>query len=215
MGFLEKLFSRKNQIEPFPSNQSDAEKLNWFQKTHPWDKVDEKIINAIIEKYNGNSMIVVFVVTSMKHNLIPVYCKYNNYEYIDSPGLVCNLIAQTLYNIGSSSLKQMTALLNDIPKNQEKLKLHYTTVMDSLESCIILDENQVLAYFGLAMAKSILNKSEDVLKYAEQGLTVIRRIRESNIPFHLSKNENIKNSMRTFEVIENNLNKLIAENKTV
>ena len=215
MGFLKNLFGRKNQMEPFPENQSDDEKSNWFQKTPPWDKVDKKIINAIIKKYKGNPMIVVFVVTSMKYNLIPMYCKYNNSEYLDSPEIICSLIAQTLYNLGSSSLKQMIALLDDISRNQEKFKLHYSTVMDSLESCIILDENQVSAYSGLAMAKSILNKSEDVLKYAKQGLAVIQKIRESNVPFHLSKNENIKNSMQTFEEIENNLNKLIAENKNV
>ena len=215
MGFFEKLFGRKNQIEPFPENQSDAEKLNWFQKTQPWDKVDEKIINAIIKKYNGDPMIVVFVVTSMKHNLIPMYCKYNNSEYIDSPDLICSFIAQILYNIGSSSLKQMVALFDDISRNQEKFKLHYSIVMDSLESCIILDENQVSAYSGLSMAKSVLNKSEDVLKYAKQGLAVIQKIRESNVPFHLSKDENIKNSMQTFEEIENHLNKLIEESKNV
>ena len=43
MRFIEKLFGQKNQIEPFPENKSDAEKLNWFKKTQPWDKVDKKI----------------------------------------------------------------------------------------------------------------------------------------------------------------------------
>jgi len=215
MGILEKLFGRKNQIEPFPENQSDVEKLNWFKKTHPWDKVDEKIINAIIKKYNGNPIIVVFVVTSMEYNLIPMYCKYNSSEYLDSPDLICSFIAQILYNLGSSSLKKIITLIDDISRNQEKFKLHYSIIMDSLESCIILDENQVSAYSGLAMAKSILNKSEDVLKYAKQGLAVIQKIKESNVPFHLSKDENIKNSIQTFEKIENHLNQLIAENKNV
>jgi hypothetical protein len=215
MGFLERLFSRKNQMEPFPENQSDAEKLNWFRKTPPWDKVDEKIINAIIKKYNGNPMIVVFVVTSIKYNLIPMYSEYNNSEYLDSPDLICSLISQILYNLGSSSLKQMIALVDDISRNQKKFKLYYSTVMDSLESCIILDENQVSAYSGLAIAKSVLNKSEDVLKYARQGLAVIQKIKESNVPFHLSEDENIKNSMQTFEEIENHLNQLIAQTKNI
>lgn len=215
MGFIEKLFGRKDQMEPFPENKSDAEKLSWFRKTKPWDEVDEKIINAIIKKYKGNPMIVVFVVTSMRYNLIPMYCKYNNSEYIDSPDLICSLIAQILYSLGSNSLKQTIALIDDISRNQEKFKLHYSTVMDSLESCIILDENQVSAYSGLAMAKSILNKPEDVLKYARQGLAVIQKIRESNVPFHLSKDENIKNTMQTFDEIENQLNQLIAETKNV
>jgi hypothetical protein len=215
MGFFNKLFARKSQIEPFPENQSDTEKLNWFKETEPWNKVDERIINAIIKKYKGDSMIVVFVVTSMRHNLIPLYCNYNNSEYIDSPELICSFIALILYNLGSSSLKQMITLSDDIARNQEKFKLHYTIVMDSLETCIILDENQASAYSGLAMAKSILNKPEDVLKYANQGLAVIEEIKESNVPFHLSKDENIKNSKQTFEEIEKHLNQLIAETKNV
>ena len=215
MGFLEKLFGLKNKIEPFPENQSDAEKLNWFKRTHLWDKVDEKIINAIIKKYKGDSMLIVFVVTSMRYNLIPMYCKYNNSEYLDSPDLICSFIAQILYTLGSTSLEQMIALFDNIPINQEKFKLHYSIVMDSLENCIILDENQVSAYSSLAMAKKILNKSEDVLKYARQGLAVIQKIKESNVPFNLSKDENIKNSLQAFEEIENHLTQLITESKNV
>ncbi|NTU49839.1 MAG: hypothetical protein HGA87_02930 [Desulfobulbaceae bacterium] len=215
MGFLEKIFGRNNQIEPFPENQSDAEKLSWFQKTQPWGKVDEKIINAIVEKYKGNPMIVVFVVTSMRHNLIPMYCKYNNAEYIESPEIICSLIAQILYNLGSSSLKKMIALTDSISANEEKFKLHCTTVMDSLESCIILSDNHVFAYFGLAMAHSVLNNSEGILKYAKQGLVAIKKIRENNIPFHLSTNEDIKNSIQTLEEIENRLNRFIKETKNV
>lgn len=75
MGFIEKLFGQKKHIEPFPENKSIAEQFNWFKKAQPWDKVDERIINAIITKYKGNPMIVVFVVTSMRHDLIPMYCR--------------------------------------------------------------------------------------------------------------------------------------------
>lgn len=215
MGFLEKLFGRKNQIEPFPENGSDAEKVNWFKKTQPWDKVDERIINAIITKYKGNPMIVVFVVTSMRHDLIPMYCRLNNSEYLDSPDLICSLIAPIFYNLGSSSLKQLIALIDEASRNQEKFKLHYSIVMDSLETCVILDENQVSAYSGLAMTKRIINKYDDAIIYAQKGLEVIKKMKESNIPFHLSQDENIRNSMQTFEEIEKQLSQLIVEIKNV
>ena len=90
-------------------------------------------------------MIVVFVATSMRYNLIPMYCKFNNSEYLHSPDLICALIAPILYNLGSSSLKQLIALIDNIYRNQEKFKLHYSIVMDSLESVVILDENQISA----------------------------------------------------------------------
>jgi hypothetical protein len=215
MGFIERLFGQTKHIEPFPENKSDAEKLNWFRKTQPWDKVDERIINAIITKYKGNPIIVVFVVTSMRHDLIPMYCRLNNSEYLDSPDLICSLIAPIFYNLGSSSLKQLIALIDDASKNQEKFKLHYSIVMDSLETCVNLDENQVSAYSGLAITKGMINKYDDAIIYAQKGLEVIKKMKESNIPFHLSKDENIRNSMQTFEEIEKQLSQLIEEIKNV
>lgn len=215
MGFFEKLFGQKieneNKTKPFHENKNDAEKLDWFKRTRPWHKVDEKIINALIKKFNGNPMFEVFVITSMNHDLIPLYCKFNDSEYLDSPDLICSFIAPIFYNLGSSSLKQMIALIENIERNQEKFKLHYSIVMDSLETCVVLDENQVSAYSGLAMAKRILNRPEDSLTYAQKGIAVIKKIKESNTPFNLSENENIRNSMQTFEEIENYLTQLIAE----
>jgi hypothetical protein len=211
MGFVERLFGKKNQIEPFPENKSEAEQLNWFKKTQPWDKVDERILNAIITKHKGNPMLVVFVVTSMRHSLVPMYCRLNNSEYADSPDLMCSLIAQILYNLGSNSLKEMLALADNISKNPEKFKLHYSIAMDALETCVILDENQVSAYSGLAMVSRILNKNDDALAYAQKSLDVITKMKECNIPFHLSKDKNIRNSMQTFEETEKQLSQLIAE----
>ncbi|MFC1771059.1 hypothetical protein ACFLZV_04140 [Candidatus Margulisiibacteriota bacterium] len=214
MSFFQKLFGQKNNIEPFPESQNDSEKMEWFKSTQPWDKVDKKTINAIINKYNDDPMLIVFVSVSMRCNLIPMYCKFNNSESLDSPDLICSFIAQILYNTGSNSLKQMISLMENISINQKKFKLHYSTVMDSLESCIILDEYQISAYSGLAMAKAILNKPEETLKYASQGLNVIEKIRERNVPFHLSDNENIKTATQTFDEIENHLNQLIEKIKT-
>ncbi|MBA4390902.1 MAG: hypothetical protein C0399_08175 [Syntrophus sp. (in: bacteria)] len=215
MGFIEKLFGQKKQLEPFPENKSDAEKLNWFKKTQPWDKVDERIIDAIVNKYKGNPMLVVFVVTSMRHGLIPMYCRLNNSEYLNSPDLICSLIAPIFYNLGSPSFKELVALADNISRNPDKFKLHYSIVMDSLETCVILDENQVSAYTGLAMVNRILSKNDDALAYAQKSLDVIKKMKEGNIPFHLSKDENTGNSMQTFEETEKQLKQLIAEIKNV
>ena len=215
MGFIERLFGQKKQLEPFPESKSDAEKLSWFEKTQPWDKVDERIIKAIMAKYKSNPMLVVFVVTSMRHGLIPMYCRLNNSEYLSSPDLICSLIAPIFYNLGSTSLKELIALSDNISRNPEKFKLHYSIVMDSLETCVILDENQFSAYTGLAMVNKILNKNNDALAYAQKSLNVIKKMKEGNIPFHLSKDENIRNSLQSFEEIEKQLGQLIAEIKNV
>jgi hypothetical protein len=211
MGFFGNLFGKRSQITPFPENKSDAEKLNWFKNTQPWDEVDERIVKAIIAKYKGDPMLVIFVVTSMRHGLIPMYCKLNNSEYLNSPELICSSIAPLFYNLGSTSLKELIALADNTHRNPDKFKLHYSIIMDSLETCAILDENQVSAYSGLAMTKRIINKNDDAIAYAKKGLAAIRKMKESDIPFHLSKDENVRNSMQTFKEIEKQLRQLVAE----
>lgn len=210
MGFFKRLFGNKDRIEPFPEHQNDFEKLRWFRKTPPWDKIDDEVINAILMKYKDNPMIVVFVVTSMKHNLIPMYSKYNNSELLDSPIALCSQIALILYRLGSASLKQMIPLVDNLSNNEEEFKQHYSTVLDSFESCIILDEYQVFAYHGLAIAKLTVNRYEDVLKYAKQGLAVIQEIKESGFPFI-----DMSNSMPTLEEIEISFNQLIEQANNV
>ena len=42
MGFFQNLFGQKNEIVPFPENQSDAVKLEWFKNAQLWDKVDDQ-----------------------------------------------------------------------------------------------------------------------------------------------------------------------------
>ena len=201
----------ENKNKPFHQNKNDTERLNWFKKTRPWNEVDEKIINGIIKKFNGDPMLEVFVITSMKHNLVPLYCKLNNSEYVDSPDVICSLISQTLCSLGSNSLKQVISLMDNVAKNQDKFKHHYSITMDSLETAIILDNKQVGAYLHLAITRKLLNKYEDGLKYAKQGLAIIKEIKASDIPFHLSKVDMVKNAKETFAEIEKNLTEMILE----
>ncbi|MFH1063381.1 MAG: hypothetical protein V1747_10950 [Candidatus Omnitrophota bacterium] len=208
---------KKNRMKPFPENQSDAKKLDWFKKTQPWDEVDERIMNAVIKKYNGNPMIIVFVYTSMEQNLIPKYCKLNNSEYLDSPDVICSLIALMFYNVGSDFLKQLSVSSEPSSINLEKLKLHYSTVMNSLESCVILDENQFSAYLGLAIAKRMLNGFNESLIFAKKGMSIILKLKKDPICDEYMKKcdeykkNTVGNTVGHLEEIEKTFAQLISE----
>ena len=51
VGLLDRLFGEKianeNKSKPFYDNKSDAERKDWFARTRPWHKIDEKVIDAL------------------------------------------------------------------------------------------------------------------------------------------------------------------------
>jgi len=53
-----------------------------------------------------------------------------------------------------------------------------------------------------------IGKFEDGLKYARQGIVAIQKIRGSNVPFHVSDIDLIKNADETMDNIENTLRQL-------
>jgi hypothetical protein len=71
MGFFNSLFGGKieneNRSKPFYKNSSSLERKDWFSRTRPWNGIDSKIIDALINKFGDNPMFEVFVVTSMEH----------------------------------------------------------------------------------------------------------------------------------------------------
>ncbi|RJP60072.1 MAG: hypothetical protein C4541_04705 [Candidatus Auribacter fodinae] len=219
MRFLEKIFGKKieneNRSKPFYQNKNDIERLDWFKRTRPWHQVDERIISAFINKFSnhgdGEGMFEVFVVFSMKHGLVHNYCNLKHSEVIDSPELICSIISQQLYNIGTVSLKELLILIDDLARNKEKFKHHYSIVMDAFETAVILDDKQFSAYANLAIAKMLLNKFDESLQYAMKGLYVIREIKKLNIPFHLSKSDEIKNAKENIEEAEDKLSNLVLD----
>lgn len=213
MGFFEKLFSERigneNRTKPFYQNKDDAERLDWFRRTRPWHKVDEKIIGAIIKKFNGDPLLELFVLFSKENDLIKKYITLNNSDFSDD--LICLQIAAMLYFIGSSSLKEFVELMDNLENNQKKCEVHYKRIMDSLELAVILDKNQVGAYMNLAIVKGMLGKYEDGLSYAKQGLAIVSKILDDDVPFHLSDIKEIKTGKKDLEQIKEKLSSLIRE----
>jgi hypothetical protein len=221
MGFFEKLFGKKNENEntnkPFHLNVDDAEKLDWFKRTKPWYKVDEKIIKAVIKKFNGHPMLELFVLFSMENRLIEKYIELNmsNLPH-DLPhnvmdDLICSQIALKIYPIGSASLKEFISLMDNVQNFQTEYKYHYKQIMDSLELAIMLDKNQVSAYMGLAIVKGAIGRYSEGLSYAMQGINIANKMLDENIPFHLSDIEEAKTGKQDLESIKEKLSDLIKE----
>jgi hypothetical protein len=102
----------------------------------------------------------------------------------------------------------MIALQGEFQNNIKEVRKHYGTVRDTLETAIVLDENQIAAYTYLSVVLGLIKNFEDGLKYVRQGITAIQEIRKSNVPFHLSDIDVIKNADETMDDIEKTLRQL-------
>ncbi len=174
----------ENRSKPFHQNTNDSERKDWFSRTRPWHKVNLGIIDALIGKYGNDPMFEVFVISSMENNLVKEYEALGQ-KSID-PNVACSLISGILFKRGAQS----SALVGDMflsgKINKRKLSKNYENAMNLLESSVIVDPNQINSYVQLAGLRGMFNKNEDALKYVRQGLKVIKRIKEKNIPFHKS-----------------------------
>jgi len=182
-GFLNKdKIDNENKSKPFHQNANDSERKDWFSRTRPWHKVDSGIIDALIGKYGNDPMFEVFVITSMENNLVKQY-EVLGQKNID-PDVACSVISGILFKQGAQSSALVGNMFRSGNINERKLSKNYENAMNLLESSAIVDSNQINAYVQLAGLRGMLNKNEDALKYVRQGLDVIRRIKEKNIPFH-------------------------------
>ena len=213
MGLFKKIFGGKieneNTKKPFYKNSNDDEKLDWFKRTRPWHKVDEKIVKAVVKKFDGDPLLELFVLFSMENSLVEKYVELNTLDL--SEDLICSQIAVKLYFIGSASLKEFISLMDNLQSNQKECKYHYKRIMDSLELAIILDKNQISAYMNLVIVKGMIGKYSDGLSYARQGFNVVNKILDENVPFHLSGIEEVKNGKQNLENIKKKLSDLIEE----
>lgn len=79
--------------------------------------------------------------------------------------------------LGNASARAMGELMQAHKIDQTKMKHHYRIVLDTLETAIILDHNQIQAYLVLATVKALVDNSEDSLSYAKQGLSKLHELK--------------------------------------
>ncbi|MDO8263595.1 MAG: hypothetical protein Q7T21_10255 [Gallionella sp.] len=200
-GFLKKdKVENENKSKPFHKNTNNFERKDWFSRTRPWHKVDPIIIDALIAKYNDDPMFEVFVITSMDNGLV------KEYEDIElngiGPKVACSVISGILFKHGANASAHVANMFRSGNINERKLSKVYGDAMNLLESARIIDANQINAYVLLASLKRMLNKKDEALSFAQQGLRAIKRIKESKVPFHESNIPEIQNAAQHLDATE-------------
>ncbi len=185
-------FKNENRITPFPENGSSAERKDWFSRTNPWHKVSPKIIDALDDKFGDNPLFVLFVITSMEHELVEKYEELGRGDYEDAPEVICVLISTMLANIGGDSGKIVASLFDRGKYTSNKFKKHYKNALNCLETAILLDERQFGAYVQIAVIKAMSNSYDQGLVFINQGLDAIAKIEPELL--HMSKIEAFKNA---------------------
>jgi hypothetical protein len=200
-GFLKKdKIENENKSKPFHKNANSLERKNWFMRTRPWHKVDPRIIDALIEKYNDDPMFEVFVITSMENRLVKEY-EYIGFKCID-PEVACSVISGILFTHGSNASTQVSNMFSSGNINEKKLSKIYENAINLLESSIKVDSNQINAYVQLAGLRGLFKKNNEALNFVQQGLGAIKRIRESKVPFHKSNIPGIQNATQHLDNTE-------------
>ncbi len=190
----------ENKSKPFHNNATSLERKDWFSRTRPWHKIDPRIIDALIAKYNDNPMFEVFVITSMENGLVKVY-EDISLKNIGSE-VACSVISGVLCKRGVNASIQAGNMLSSGNINEKKLLKIYGDAVNLLESSVIIDSNQINAYVQLAGLKGMLNKNDEALNFVQQGLRAIKRIKESKFPFHKSNIPEIQNTAQQLDITE-------------
>jgi hypothetical protein len=222
MGFLNSLFGEKieneNRTKPFHANNSAAERRDWFFRTRPWHKVHPKITNALIEKFGNDPMFEVFVITSMEQNIVGQYVALGERPQIEEPSIICSHISGMMCILGTASVKAMSDVFQSMEtygdKEHRVMSSHYPIVKNALPLAILLDDNQIGAYVGLAVVSGLMNKPEEGLKYAKAGLSKAQEIQAKNVPFHKSELAEIREGKMAIDEMETYLESLVAQFST-
>lgn len=206
------LFDIFKKSKPFYKLKDRDEIYKWFKESDKWNKLDDKVIKILIDKFITNlNAFEVFVCISETAKLIE-----NNYlplcedESLDTE-YVCSTFGLTLYNTGSiyrDEFLEMFSKNTDDTKTLSKLIDH---AFMGYESAVIIDKFCFGSYYQMAFLKGkIFENQKDGIEYCKQGLDVISEL--ENIPKselgHFSK-ASLENANQSKDL----LNSLIQELK--
>ena len=201
--------------KPFHANKSASERKNWFSRTKPWRRISPNIIGALNDKFGDSDMFEVFVSLSEEQNLVARYVEMANDPDIDveNTHIICSHIATMLCLLGNVSVRAMLVLAQDFQKNYREnpteSKRHYAIVQDAFEIAIILYQDQIQAYLGLAIVYEIMNKSERSLSYAKQGIFKLQGLKTDS--GFRAYSEAVPDIAQTMEEMEKALNAIIND----
>ncbi len=207
------IFNRKRSRNPFSSSdgrwigqaETNEDRKQWFAKTYPWDLVDDYILESLLSRCGTDPLFEVFVFASIENKLVKRYIKLGQ-EGVDQC-LVCSVISGMMVNLGAyASMKTISAMSK---RNESKAKKYNRNAQNLLDASILLEPNQINGYIQMAQLKIHLNNYDAALKYARNGLEVVRELKSSNIPFEKSKHKTIRMAEKKLDAAENALSEII------
>lgn len=187
----------KKLTRPFSENKTREEFREWLSIAPLWNRVDPKVIEAIIDKFFGNPMFEVFYHVSREADLIKLYIplsklfaperiqKVYGQTHVETNSIVAEEvrgeIVKILYKTGCSSCASFAKLVKTTHVSEVELKKYYGFAMDTLESAVNLQPTFFPAYAQLAILKHMVNKDDEAIKFCNLGLAKIEELKESPV----------------------------------
>ena len=205
-GFFKKdKIENENKSKPFDANTNADDRRDWFSRTRPWHKVSPVIIDALIDRYGDNPMFEVFVITSMKNDLVSDYETHGKTEFVteyaDTPSIVLAQISGILYSKGMDAAQKYLQLLESGGSLKKQTTL-YGTTFDCLESSVIISDCMVASYVTMAKLKILCDNPEDASGFIESGLNRITKLKEYSDAMSKSKIDSISKAPQDIDEME-------------
>lgn len=199
--FKKDKIENENKSKPFHANVNASDRRDWFSRTRPWHKVSPLIIDVLVDKFGGNPMFEVFVITSMTDNLVSNYEALGKAETPLIPDVVCTQISGILYSTGINAFQKFEQLLK-IGGSDKKIELSYATAFNCLETAIILSDYMIASYVALAKLKIFAGSPEEAREIIESGLNKIQKLKEHSNELSASSIDSISQAPQAFDEIE-------------
>ena len=195
---------------PFFENKSKDDFKEWFAHVEPWNRLDFRLMDILIEKLYTNPMFEVFVHTSQDHNLVP---KFIPLQALFDKGVgevsIFPHIASILYEAALKNRDSVRQIISSKQLNDSELKKQYGLAMDAFESSLLLEPNFYPSYLQLAILKYLIGNKGDAIKFCNQGLETIARMKQA--PFQKTNIPSIQNANLEFDKVEAQLKSLLGK----
>lgn len=198
------------RARPFHENKSKADAAEWFANAPGWNRIDSRLISALIDRLHGNPMFEVFVHASQDCGVV---AKYGPLSTLFDRGVgsvaAVPRVAEILCTAGAAQGAKFAEMFKPQSANQKELSRLYGNAVNACEASLHLEPNYLPSYVHLALLRSMLNKKDDAVRYCTLGLEAVSRLRRA--PFHLSALPAIKDAQQDLDQIESHLKAMLAD----
>lgn len=182
MSFFKKRLDSENRTKPIWKCETMDERRQWFATTRPWNAVPAHVPEAVMLSLREKILLEVWVLVSEESGLISRYVALGRDPDFRSPEMVKARVSELLTDTGATALKAVADELRRPKPNPDKISPAYQTVINAYEVALVLSQDQLGAYFGMA----ILNEREECQEWARKGLARVEALRATGIAFERS-----------------------------